>query len=347
VDSPSPNAALAVTGPGELTPVNIGAMKAQVEAVKQLQREILQPNEDYGIIPGTGDKPTLLKPGAEKLINYFQLRAGDFEIFEKEEDDATGHGTYKVKLRIFTRGQNSYEVGFGVGACSTRERKYRNADPWITRITALKMAKKRALVDAALTTTAASGIFTQDVEELAANGDILPGGVDTGRGYADRARQGTRTITDFAEDGKGNQAEYQRTVPARDPAKVYQKGNTQWKTVFVCATQEGTSKSSGKPFLKLTAQVEGADYGIFIWHNMIEDYKRAVPQFPYQGAIEMMLEDFGDKGDAYAAKDFRQASDFSEVSDDVDVGPPLEDGAPCDEAANIVNFEQQGLSQGD
>jgi hypothetical protein len=319
----NPGTALELHSPGELTPVNIGAMKAQVEAVKQLQREILVLNEDFGVIPGTGDKPTLLKPGAEKLINYFQLRAGDFEIFEKEEDNETGHGTYKVKLRIFTRGVNSYEVGFGVGACSTRERKYRNADPWITRNTALKMAKKRALVDAALTTTAASGIFTQDVEELAANGDILPQGVDTGRGYAERARQ----------------AAPQRQE--REPGKVYQQGATKWYSVFVAATQEGTSKA-GKPFIKLTAQVEGADYGIFIWHNMIEDYKRSVPQFPYMGAIEMMLEDFGDKGDAYAAKDFRPVSEFTEENDDVDVGPPLD----YPDSGGIVDFTA-GLSSGD
>lgn len=305
----------------ELAPVNIGAMKAQVEAVKQLQREILELDEDYGVIPGTGSKPTLLKPGAEKLINYFQLRAGDFEIFEKEEDDATGHASYKVKLRIYTRGAGSYEVGFGVGACSTRERKYRNNDPWITRNTALKMAKKRALVDAALTTTAASGIFTQDVEELAANGDILPPGVDTGRGYADRARQ---------------QAEGNRQ--SREPAKVYPKGETSWKDVYIAATQEGTAKASGKPFLKLTAQVGDADYAIFIWHNLIEAYKNSVPQFPYMGAMEMMLEEFGDKGDAFVAKDFRTATDFTEVGEP-DLGPPIDSSAPWESAA--------GLSPGD
>jgi hypothetical protein len=40
--------------------------------------------------------------------------------------------------------------------------------------TCWKMAKKRALVDAVLTVTAASDIFTQDVEEMVENGTIEP-----------------------------------------------------------------------------------------------------------------------------------------------------------------------------
>lgn len=49
-----------------------------------------------------------------------------------------------------------------------------NLNPADQRNTALKMAKKRALVDGALTTTAASGVFTQDVEDLVDNGVITP-----------------------------------------------------------------------------------------------------------------------------------------------------------------------------
>jgi hypothetical protein len=37
-----------------------------------------------------------------------------------------------------------------------------------------KMGKKRALVDATLTVTAASDIFTQDIEELVENGVMTP-----------------------------------------------------------------------------------------------------------------------------------------------------------------------------
>jgi hypothetical protein len=41
-----------------------------------------------------------------------------------------------------------------------------NEDPWVLWNTVLKMAKKRALIDATLSATSSSGIFTQDVEDL-------------------------------------------------------------------------------------------------------------------------------------------------------------------------------------
>jgi len=36
-------------------------------------RNIMQENLDFGVIPGTGNKPTLYKPGAEKLARFFGL----------------------------------------------------------------------------------------------------------------------------------------------------------------------------------------------------------------------------------------------------------------------------------
>jgi hypothetical protein len=68
-------------------------------------------------------------------------------------------------------------VGSGVGSCSTLESKYRYKKDYQTKAkyenpdiadvynTCLKMAKKRALVDATLTATGASDFFTQDVED--------------------------------------------------------------------------------------------------------------------------------------------------------------------------------------
>ena len=38
-------------------------------------RSVMQDGQDYGVIPGT-DKPTLYKPGAEKLCVTFRLAAG-------------------------------------------------------------------------------------------------------------------------------------------------------------------------------------------------------------------------------------------------------------------------------
>ncbi len=139
---------------------------AQVAAAQELQRRMLKSDVDYGIIPGT-PKPTLYKPGAEKLLAHFKLSVAD-AIVEKE-DLGDGHVDYVVRLPIIQRATGAV-VGVGVGSCSTREKKYARNQPYDIRNTVLKMAKKRALVDAALTTTAASHVFTQDLEDLAANG---------------------------------------------------------------------------------------------------------------------------------------------------------------------------------
>jgi len=62
----------------------------------------------------------------------------------------------------------------------TESGKTENADIADTYNTVLKMAKKRALVDAVLTVTAASDIFTQDLEEnLAADENTVPSATKT------------------------------------------------------------------------------------------------------------------------------------------------------------------------
>lgn len=45
----------------------------RLSGIHELMRRAMQPDIDYGKIPGTGSKPTLLKPGAEKLCLMFRL----------------------------------------------------------------------------------------------------------------------------------------------------------------------------------------------------------------------------------------------------------------------------------
>jgi len=56
----------------------------------------------------------------------------------------------------------------GLGHCNSRERKYTSdrQDIYMLGNTCLKMAKKRAQVDAALTIAALSEVFTQDLEDM-------------------------------------------------------------------------------------------------------------------------------------------------------------------------------------
>ena len=193
----------------------------QVALIQQIMNVTMKDGEHYGRIPGCGDKPTLLKPGAEKLCLTFRL-APTYDVEERLFD--RGHREYRVQTTLTSILTGAF-VGQGVGLCSTMEAKYRyragateatdKAVPrayWDLRSedaakaqeliggkgfspkkvdgvwmiakaservetdnpadfynTVLKMAKKRALVDAVLTATAASDIFTQDLEDISAN----------------------------------------------------------------------------------------------------------------------------------------------------------------------------------
>ena len=194
----------------------------QVALIQQIMGTAMKDGEHFGRIPGCGDKPTLLKPGAEKLCLTFRL-APTYDVDERNLDRS--HREYRVQCTLSSILTGSF-LGQGVGTCSTMEGKYRfrpgAAEPtdkpvprayWDVRgedpakaqeliggkgytvkkvdgkgwmiakggekvehdnpadnyNTVLKMAKKRALVDAVLTATAASDIFTQDLEDISAN----------------------------------------------------------------------------------------------------------------------------------------------------------------------------------
>lgn len=207
----------------ESHPLTANDIRTQVGLIQDVMKSVMKDGEHYGKIPGCGDKPALLKPGAEKLNLTFRM-APDFEI--ETIDLGRGHREYRIKCSLKSIATGKF-LGMGVGSASTMEGKwrFRNAEPEMTEKfipkeywemrkkepekameliggkgyapkkvdgnwyiakltgekvehdnpadyynTCLKMAKKRAHVDAVLTVTAASDIFTQDIDELAENG---------------------------------------------------------------------------------------------------------------------------------------------------------------------------------
>ncbi len=205
------DAALARTGESELT---VADLVAQVRKVQEVMQAVMKDGEHYGVIPGTKTKPTLLKPGAEKLCLLFRLDP-EYELIERQYDG--DHLTITARCVLF-HAPSGQRRGSGLGSCSTREAKYayrkgqrvcpkcsketifKSKDEWYCwrkkdgcgatfklgdpviegqnadRVanpdladaynTVLKMATKRALVAAVLNVTAASDIFTQDLEDL-------------------------------------------------------------------------------------------------------------------------------------------------------------------------------------
>lgn len=144
--------------------VSISQVQQTMQKITQFQKVIqdtLHQNHDFGVIPGT-NKPTLLKPGAEKLLMMMGLRS-EFDIADSTRDFKEGFFQYQVRCKLF---KCETLVTEGLGACNTKEKKYINQDPFTLDNTILKMAKKRALVDAALLVGSLSDIFTQDLEDM-------------------------------------------------------------------------------------------------------------------------------------------------------------------------------------
>jgi hypothetical protein len=176
-------------------------MTAVSESLKKIQtfqsvvQKTLKKDQDYGVIQGT-QKPTLLKPGAEKILMLLGLTS-EYVIDGEVEDYERGIFAYRVRCILYS---NGIKITEGLGSCNSKEDKYRwrwvneedipaGVDPTTLKSktnnygkvkyrienddicsqanTILKMAKKRAQIDATLTVGSLSEIFTQDVEDMA------------------------------------------------------------------------------------------------------------------------------------------------------------------------------------
>ncbi|RYX82220.1 hypothetical protein EON83_20370 [bacterium] len=133
--------------------------------VRQFVREQMILEADYGCIPST-PKPTLFKPGAEKLLAIFGFST-KYETTHRVENfcDKVPFCSYEVKVSVVNKRTGIVEAE-GLGACNSRERKYAKQDAANVANTILKMAKKRALIDATLLATRTSSLFSsKDTEE--------------------------------------------------------------------------------------------------------------------------------------------------------------------------------------
>lgn len=160
--------------------MEINSVSRVITKINQFQELIhsqLKPSVDYGIIPGT-KKPTLLKPGAEKILMLFGVTS-EYEIIEKIQDYDKGFFAFSVRCILSKNGQIVTE---GLGHCNSMEKKYvsGNVDSYTIANTCLKMAKKRSQVDATLTIASLSEVFTQDVEDM----DIGGGNREPAKDYS-------------------------------------------------------------------------------------------------------------------------------------------------------------------
>lgn len=180
--------------------VNAGRMSAMevvahTAAVQEVMRAVMKPDVHYGKIPGT-PKPTLYKAGAEVLCMAFRI-ADEYRIDDLSTPDM-------IRYRVTCVGKHQVsgvDLGSGMGEASTGEEKYRwrgavcdeefevtpathrrvkfgkkqggfykanqvRTEPSDLANTVLKMACKRAKMAMVLNVTAASDIFSQDLDDL-------------------------------------------------------------------------------------------------------------------------------------------------------------------------------------
>jgi len=138
--------------------------KARIEMLQEFVKDMMAEGVDFGFIPGCGHKPSLLKPGAEKLCDIFGF-SKSVQVVNRMEDWDKGVFAYEIKA-VLTNKRTGLVEAEGIGNCNSREKKYKQQDGYSIANTILKMAKKRALVDAVLSATRSSGLFTQDIEDL-------------------------------------------------------------------------------------------------------------------------------------------------------------------------------------
>lgn len=137
--------------------------QAVAESIDSVVAKVLKPEADYGVIPGCR-KPSLYKAGAEKLAAYYGYSTS-IEVVNRYENYDKSLVLYEIKVTVFSREGNI--IAEGIGAANSRERKFLRGDFFSQINTVLKIAKKRAYVDAVLTATGSSSLFTQDMEDIA------------------------------------------------------------------------------------------------------------------------------------------------------------------------------------
>jgi hypothetical protein len=184
----------------DLEVLSIKAIKQRINTIQHILKDVMIEGVHYGKVPGCGDKPALLQPGAEIIMTTFRI-APDPEIIDLSTPT-------RVHYRIICRGRSvsGQLLGAGIGEGSSDEEKYAwraalndeeyNATPetekrikfkkfWnkdtrtykfeqIKQIrtnpadvgnTVLKMTYKRSLVSMVRTITACSDVFAQDIDE--------------------------------------------------------------------------------------------------------------------------------------------------------------------------------------
>ncbi len=183
-----------------LTAVDV---RSHVNLIQEVMKSVMKENTHYGVIPGC-KQPSLYKAGSEVLLTTFRIAVVPevedlstpdeirYRVSAKGVHQLTGtvigvgvgecstsEDKYKWRRAVCdeeydatpeNRRRIKYQKGGYVNGRYDKyaivQQKQIRTEPADLANTVLKMAKKRAQIDLTLTGTAASDIFTQDIEDL-------------------------------------------------------------------------------------------------------------------------------------------------------------------------------------
>jgi hypothetical protein len=288
--------------------MDLATAKARLAQFQEFVAGYMVAEEDFGIIPGTV-KPTLFKPGADKLCEIYGL-SDEYEIIPEysREDWTMLPPLFDYTIRCTLRSKRTGGlVATGMGSCNSYEGKYRwrdlkrtcpecgqptiikgreeygggyicwkkegksngcgqkyatdderitgqtvgrveNDDISTLKNTILKMAKKRAKIDATLSATRSSGIFTQDLEDI---------GVPEG---SHAAHAPSRAATPLPAE------------PTPESPVIHVITTEQRKELFKVAAEAGWQKPDLAAFLKAKFGVRSTD------EILATDYKKILTE---------------------------------------------------------------------
>lgn len=238
---------------GQGSPDELRQRMQRMTEMIALKQEFLKNNlkegieGDYAVVPGCGNKKVLLKPGAEKLLDWNGYYP-HFTLVSEKEDWVSGIFAYVYRCEVKQRGSNIL-IADAEGDASTMESKYRYEwkfgsqipegvdhktltkrevgknktpmyrvvvdNPADKRNTVRKMAQKRALMGATVLATATSSLFATDLEP-----DDGDDGGQGGNGDSDKGN-GNTTYGEPIGRGKKSGALYYKLKEAKIDEKDF------------------------------------------------------------------------------------------------------------------------------
>lgn len=247
----------------------------KIASFQAVVQKTLKVDKDFGTVKGIS-KPFLFKAGAEK-INMLMQVSPEYDFLERTIDFKEGFFNYEIKCTLVRNLIQDgvlikLPVAQGVGSCNSKEKKYRytnvkesdvppeldkatlksyknkwgqltytipNPDPYTIANTILKMAKKRAYVDATLQIAALSEVFTQDEEIVEALGTEFTDNIDdTTTGIVSNSMDIGNFVITFGTKHKG-----------KNLNKIFAEGDTNYIQYLVDKTNDPETRTVCAKFL--------------------------------------------------------------------------------------------------